>query len=92
MICKTPLIVFITIATLILPAYFFWYKPKFKISKNKLFKKGLENNSAVYITLREKAGEANAFLIDKKFNSEICFLIDMSIESGKNRFFVYNTI
>jgi hypothetical protein len=90
MIYKTLLMVFLTIATLILPTYFFWYKPKFKISKTRSFKKYPENNSAVYSALKEKAGEANKFLLDKKFNTEICFLIDMNIESGRNRFFVYD--
>ena len=30
------------------------------------------------------------YLINKKFNREIIFYIDMSISSGKNRFFVYD--
>jgi hypothetical protein len=90
MIFKTVLIVFISIAVLILPTYFFWYKPKFKISKPSSFKNKPGSNSKVYLQLREKAAEVNKFLTNKKFNTEICFLIDMNIESGRNRFFVYD--
>lgn len=40
--------------------------------------------------LNQKAKEAKAFCISKNFNQEICILIDMSIHSGLNRFFVWN--
>lgn len=90
MIYKTILVVAITIMIILSPVYFFWYKPKFKVSKFNAFKKKPENNSQTYLMLREKAVEANSFLIDKKFNGDVCFLIDMSIGSGKNRFFVYD--
>lgn len=42
------------------------------------------------IQLKSKAKEAVKFVIDKGFNSEIAFLIDMGIHSGDNRFFVYD--
>jgi hypothetical protein len=34
--------------------------------------------------------EAASFLKQKNFNQDICFLVDMSVESGQNRFFVYD--
>jgi L,D-transpeptidase catalytic domain len=37
-----------------------------------------------------KAAALRTFLHDKKFNQEICFLADMQLSSGRNRFFVYN--
>ncbi len=40
--------------------------------------------------LQSKAAEATAFISQKNFNNQICFLIDMSIPSGKHRFFVYD--
>ncbi len=40
--------------------------------------------------LHEKADEAFAFCKQKGMNTEYCFLVDMSIHSGKNRFFVWN--
>lgn len=40
--------------------------------------------------LRLKVAMARQFLIDNNYNSDICFMVDMTIPSGKKRFFVYN--
>lgn len=40
--------------------------------------------------LAEQATEIKAYAAANDFNTEYCFLVDMSIPSGKNRFFVYN--
>ncbi len=40
--------------------------------------------------LKSKASEALEFCKKNNLNTEYCFLIDMSIHSGKNRLFVYN--
>jgi hypothetical protein len=40
--------------------------------------------------LEEKAAAAKKFTQTKKYNEETCFLIDMSIASGKKRFFIYD--
>lgn len=40
--------------------------------------------------MKEKATEAKSFTRQKGYNTEICFMIDMSIASGQPRFFVYN--
>ena len=40
--------------------------------------------------LKVKAGDVRKFVTSKGFNTTICFLIDMSLPSGQNRFFVYN--
>lgn len=40
--------------------------------------------------LQQKASEARKFVQQKRFNDDICFLIDMSLPSGKNRFFIYD--
>jgi hypothetical protein len=37
-----------------------------------------------------RAATAAAFAGAHRFNTGVCFMIDMSIESGSNRFFVYN--
>jgi len=42
--------------------------------------------------LRSKMDEARMFIANKKYNNAICFMIDMSPTSGKNRFFVYDLI
>ncbi len=40
--------------------------------------------------LEQKAAEAKQFAKRKNFNTEICFLIDMTLPSGQGRFFIYN--
>lgn len=37
-----------------------------------------------------KAGEAHSFCKKNKFNTDFCILVDMSLHSGVNRFFVYD--
>lgn len=37
-----------------------------------------------------KASAARDFVRLEKFNDQVCFLIDMSLPSGQNRFFIYN--
>lgn len=39
-----------------------------------------------------KGQEAKAYALKKGFNEKYCFLVDMSIPSGKNRFFVYDLV
>lgn len=90
MIYKTLLIVLLTIATLVLPIYVFWYKPKFKTSTSGAYKIIAETDTKIFIKLREKAIQLIRLTKDKNYNSETCFLIDMSIESGRNRFLVYD--
>lgn len=70
-------------------AWFFWYKPKLDHSKpHPAVKPAID---AVYsAAIRDKAATARDFVQQKKFNRTICFLVDMKIESGKNRFFVYD--
>ncbi len=40
--------------------------------------------------LRTKAVTAKSFVHKKGYNEETCFFIDMSLPSGKNRFFIYD--
>lgn len=40
--------------------------------------------------LQTKATEAKTFALRQGYNTSICFLVDMSIPSGQNRFFVYD--
>lgn len=48
------------------------------------------HNPAWMAKLKEKAGEAKSFVKQKAYNNNYCFLIDMSLPSGQNRFFIYN--
>ena len=40
--------------------------------------------------LEQKAKAAKTYVQQKGFNDNICFLIDMSLASGQNRFFIYD--
>lgn len=40
--------------------------------------------------INQKAADLEAFIKANNYNAEYCFLIDMSVPSGKKRFFVYN--
>jgi hypothetical protein len=42
------------------------------------------------LNLQKKAKEAKAFAVQNDFNTQVCFLADLSLPSGSNRFFVYN--
>lgn len=46
-----------------------------------------ENTNA---KLEQKAAEAKQFAKRKGFNTDVCFLIDMTLPSGQERFFIYN--
>lgn len=49
-----------------------------------------DNNISENNRLQQKAKEALDFCTKNKYNTDFCILIDMSIHSGKNRFFVYD--
>ena len=40
--------------------------------------------------MKSKAEQAKTFIKRKGYNDKICFLIDMSLPSGQNRFFIYD--
>lgn len=74
--------------------YFFWYKPIFKNP----FKKHasvaspaeVDDKKEILLRLNTKAETAKNYIAGHGFDDKYCFLIDMRIPSGKNRFFVYN--
>ena len=70
-------------------SYFLWYKPKFNLRSDSHVP-GIEKSLGRFERLQMKADSLKKFARQKKYNEEICFLADMSIPSGKNRFFVYN--
>lgn len=74
-------------------AYFFWLMPKSKISNtgsSKLIPKTDVKNNATTLSISPMG--LKKYLKANNFNTTHCFLIDMKIESGKKRFFVYNVI
>jgi len=80
---------FISIALLAF-AFFFWYRPKFKPGTHRMYRIGVGTSSDEFSRLQAKAILLKQFALAHRFNASVCFLIDMNIASGKNRFFVYD--
>lgn len=75
--------------TLLTFAFFFWYRPKFKpVLHAAPLRVG--RSSFEFSGLQAKASLLKRFVLAGGFNTSVCFLIDMNIASGKNRFFVYD--
>lgn len=74
--------------------YICWYKPAFPKPLNPKttipVKKKEEGIAKTLLRLNKKALVARQFVAGHGYNNERCFLIDMRIPSGQNRFFVYN--
>jgi len=70
-------------------AYYFWYKPKFKETKQS-FDKPIKRSSEEFARLKTKTFYLKKYIAANHYNSKICFLVDMSLPSGKNRFFIYD--
>ena len=73
-------------------AYFFLGKPKFEPTEHKTHKADLSLSSQEFDKLKSKAIVLENYAVAHGYNRDLFFLVDMSISSGKNRFFVYNTI
>ncbi len=73
---------------------FYWRTPHFSfypgISAFILAEKKEISRFELMNRLKQKAGQAKDYVSNKGFNETYCFLIDMRLPSGKNRFFVYN--
>jgi hypothetical protein len=68
-----------------------WYLSKFKvIPHNTVYKNGAAVNKLLLLKLNDRALTVKQFVKTNDYNNSICFLVDMSIESGRNRFFVYD--
>lgn len=50
----------------------------------------LNSNKKLILKLSSRAKQASEYAALNKFNTSVCFLVDMSIGSGKNRIFVYD--
>jgi L,D-transpeptidase catalytic domain len=73
-------------------AYFFWYKPKFNVDAGKKafeVKREVSRKNAL-LKLKQRSSRIASFAKQNNYNSTHSFLIDMSLPSGKQRFFVYN--
>lgn len=65
------------------------FKEKGNFSQHKKQTKGTIADKAKR-ELKHKAAEAKLFTQRKGYNENICFLIDMSLASGQNRFLIYD--
>jgi L,D-transpeptidase catalytic domain len=73
-------------------AYFIWYKPKFNNTATIAYFKSIksETNKTTLLRLKQKANGIALYAKHNEYNTRYCFMVDMKIESGKKRFFVYN--
>lgn len=60
------------------------------LSNDGSFKKIDTRYKAAVARLKQQADQLRSYLKDNDYNTEYCFLIDMSLPSGKKRFFIYN--
>lgn len=83
---------FVLLAAISAFGYYFWYTPKFSRPVHHHHFAFTENitNDITVLRLRSKAILAKPFIVEEGFNETHCFLLDMRLPSGKNRFFVYN--
>lgn len=75
--------------------FLFWFSSSgiWKKTKTLYLKSPVKIFPVSNFTLRAlnlKADEAKTFIKANAYNADICFLIDMSLPSGQNRFFVYD--
>jgi len=74
--------------------YFLWKQPQTNSNPDKILfsanlKKEVPNRSTA-TRLKQKSLQAKEFVKLHGYDNEICFLVDMHVPSGQNRFFVYN--
>jgi hypothetical protein len=60
--------------------------------KPKHWSKSSASHSLMPDKMRMKAVAAKSFTRENNYNEIVCFLVDMSLSSGKNRFFIYNLL
>lgn len=72
--------------------YFFWYKPSFSIpvSKKPAAAKSNADAKKKLEKIKPRLVGISQLLSSDKYSTSYCFLVDMSVASGKKRFFVYN--
>jgi hypothetical protein len=67
-----------------------WYYSKFN-SKGKVHNtNAVRSNNRVKLLLKDQATSILPFVRKNNYNTSLCFLVNMNIASGTNRFFVYD--
>jgi hypothetical protein len=88
-ILKIIFILFFASSAFSVSTCYFWYRSKFKQAKppfNQLPITPCEE----FTRLKTKASSIKEYIAAHHYSSKICFLVDMNIASGKNRFFVFD--
>ena len=78
---------------LLLPGFYILFLLFLFINYNILGMKNVFNSQPPLVeksTILEKAAIVKGYLAGKKFNRRYCFLVDMNLPSGRNRFFVFD--
>jgi uncharacterized protein YxeA len=89
---KRTIILLLCVLLLATIAYYLYktvYTTASSVHINKALKKE-EPENVTAKTLLSKANSAKQFAKKNKYNEQVCFLIDMKIRSGAERFFVYD--
>lgn len=73
-------------------AYFFLHKSKStsKTNTSSLIVPKKEKDKNTLVRLKAKADDIYNYATKHAYNTKYCFLVDMKIQSGSKRFFVYN--
>jgi hypothetical protein len=74
----------------VIGVYFFVLRHDDQKSGAKSLKAVAHAEAALLARLKSRVTAAQSFIQQKKLSNKYCFLIDMSIHSGRNRFFVYD--
>ncbi|PWU04616.1 MAG: hypothetical protein C5B52_01260 [Bacteroidetes bacterium] len=87
---KRIIISLLLIIISILAVSFSWYFSKYRSPKSHLISPAKNISARLSSQLKEKASNLKDYAQLHHCNETIGFLVDMSIESGKKRFFVYD--
>jgi hypothetical protein len=69
-----------------------WYYSKLRNNTKHHTVVGPSAHSMIMTKLKPRAFAMEAYAKRKGFNTSICFMVDMSMESGRNRFFMYDLV
>jgi L,D-transpeptidase catalytic domain len=83
---------FLLITAISALGYFLRHEPKFKSMTHDLAYASKKSNPSdkVLLKLHEKASLIKEYASAKGFNTARCFMADMNLASGRERFFIYN--
>ncbi|MGB8193143.1 MAG: murein L,D-transpeptidase catalytic domain-containing protein [Chitinophagaceae bacterium] len=78
----------VCICLVVFTASGYWYKATHKTTASPT--EAISARPASRLKLETKATAAKKFAVKNNYNPKFCFLIDMDLPSGQNRFFIYD--